>query len=84
MTQNKMTNKSEREMRFFQIIIISLSLITFSCNNYQNPGNNSGKTGDGTTMDSLASPKSDTGKGANLRNKLIKRENDSITKSKNK
>jgi hypothetical protein len=75
--------KSSGKIRFSQAIITLFSLLVFACNNYQNPGNNSGKTGDGTTSDSLTSKKNDTGKGANLRNKLIERENDSI-KNKNK
>lgn len=59
-------------------VIIFFSIL--SCNNYQNPGNNSGKTGDGTTRDSLKAPKNDSGPGANLLNKEIKKENDSLKK----
>jgi hypothetical protein len=44
----------------FCLIIPILSIV--SCNNYQNPGNNSGKTGDGTGTDSLKAKKNDTGK----------------------
>jgi hypothetical protein len=62
-------------------IIVALFEIS-SCSGYQNPGNNSGKTGDGTTRDSLKSKRNDTGSGANLRNKAIERANDSIKKLK--
>jgi hypothetical protein len=62
------------------IIAGFLFAATLSCNNYQNPGNNTGKTGDGTTRDSLKAPKSDTGKGGNLLNKEIKNQNDSLKK----
>jgi|GEM_PF-5785430 len=53
-----------------------------SCNNYQNPGNNTGKTGDGTPRDSLKAPKDDSGKGANLENKMINEQNDSALKKR--
>jgi hypothetical protein len=59
--------------------LIAASLMAaVSCNNYQNPGNNSGKTGDGTGTDSLRAKKNDTGKGANQLDKLIKQKGDSI------
>ena len=51
-----------------------------SCSGYQNPGNNTGKTGDGTGVDSLQAKKHDTGKGANLLNKEINSQNDSARK----
>ena len=63
----------------FQATIIAATIIgAISCNNYENPGNNSGKTGDGTGSDSLKARKSDTGKGANQLDKLILKKGDSI------
>jgi len=60
------------------IVIMAILLCGVSCSGYQNPGNNSGKTGDGTGVDSLKAKKNDTGKGANLRDKAINRANDSV------
>ncbi len=74
-----MKNKKGQLLRLCMIIVISGIV---SCAGYQNPGNNSGKTGDGTKTDSLRSPKSDTGKGANLRNKALERAKDSVKKKK--
>jgi hypothetical protein len=74
-----MTNINLIKIRLFQAALIAATLLgAISCNNYENPGNNSGKTGDGTGADSLQAKKSDTGKGANQLNKLILKKGDSI------
>lgn len=74
------------KIRKFVLICIvstySLLCSIISCNNYQNPGNNTGKTGDGTTRDSLTTSKKDTGKGSNLENKMIDEQNDSALKKR--
>jgi hypothetical protein len=73
-----------KNIQFFKIRLLPVVLITISilgiesCNNYQNPGNNTGKTGDGTGTDSLKAKKNDTGKGSNRLNKLIIKKGDSI------
>lgn len=67
------------KLHWFQATIVIAALLSaLSCNNYENPGNNSGKTGDGTGMDSLKTKRSDTGKGANQLNLLIRKKGDSI------
>jgi hypothetical protein len=70
-----MKNSNDFKVKFFKstLVIAVLSGIA-SCNNYQNPGNNTGKTGDGTGADSLKAKKNDTGKGANRLNLIIKRD----------
>lgn len=73
-------NKTEKILLFSIVLASAICCSVSSCNNYQNPGNNTGKTGDGTTRDSLKAPKSDTGKGGNLLNKEIKNQNDSLKK----
>lgn len=75
--------KTYKRFNWLGVIAIVALLGVSSCAGYQNPGNNSGKTGDGTTEDSLKSKKNDTGMGENLRNKMIERSNDSIKKLKN-
>jgi len=74
-----MKNIKHFKMRLLQVTlaIVVLSVAT-SCNNYENPGNNTGKTGDGTTADSLRAKRNDTGKGANRLNRLINKKGDSI------
>jgi hypothetical protein len=74
-----MKNLKRVNIRLLLMILITTTLFCFaSCNNYENPGNNSGKTGDGTVSDSLKAKKSDTGKGANQLNKLILKKGDSV------
>jgi hypothetical protein len=73
-----MKNTKRIKIRLLQAIGIVGLLVTTSCSGYQNPGNNTGKTGDGTMTDSLKAKKNDTGKGANSLNKLIKKKGDSI------
>jgi hypothetical protein len=58
-------------------LAVLILLCVSSCSGYENPGNNSGKTGDGTGADSLQAKKSDTGKGANMLNKEVNSQNDS-------
>lgn len=62
------------KMNRLGVIIVTGVLLTIaSCHSFEeNPGNNTGKTGNGTTGDSLTAKKSDTGKGANQRMKLLK------------
>ncbi len=63
----------------FQAGMVAATLLSaISCNNYENPGNNSGKTGDGTGMDNLNTPKSDTSKSSNQMNLLIRKKGDSL------
>jgi hypothetical protein len=78
-----MGNTEYFKLRLFQATLVAAALVGFtSCSGYQNPGNNSGKTGDGTNADSLKARKNDTGQGADLNNKELNRENDSIKKLK--
>ena len=63
-------------------VVATAVLGMVSCSGYENPGNNTGKTGDGTGADSLQARKKDTGKGANLENTLINAQNDSAKKKR--
>ncbi len=74
-----MKNIKHFKISLFLVTLITATMIVLvSCNNYENPGNNTGKTGDGTGTDSLQARKNDTGRGANRLDKLINKKGDSI------
>lgn len=74
-----MKNNKRFRIKLLRTTLITAAMIAFvSCNNNENPGNNTGKTGNGAGADSLNAKRNDTGKGANRLQRLIREKRDSI------